>query len=1116
MGRHSGGISILCKDIYRPGIKILESSEGFVWMKLDAKFFNLMNDLFLCAAYIPPQYSENHYSKKVDYFQCLNDAIMKYGNQGNIMIAGDLNSRIGAKCEEVFHEIPTIDNLCPEEVKVAAGIRQRLSCDHKVNSYGKKLLKMCQAFSLKLANGSVPGDRQGSFTCYGVRGSSVVDYFICDNSLFNIVSRMTVHPPQFGSIHTPISTHLDTKFQVKTSCDDSLPPPPRFKWDDSRAEAFLTLLNQENNLERLRIIELKSKGDLNIDDLEDCTKELTSILFSNAAKCFKIVKKTRKRTSKPKSKPWFNKNCVSMKKRLSNLSKLLKKSPHDPIIRGNFMTIKKEYKKIVKQYKKLYEINHIKELEGLTGNPKKFWQHVKKVGNTNKFVLGYGNYISKETWLEHFKSLNNRDPALIAGNHDYCKNVEDKVEEIFITHKDSPKCELLEGKFSVSEIKFAIKQLKRGKASGSDAISNDIIKTSKSLITPILAVLFDKIVELKYFPKLWSFGLIVPIHKSGELNDPNNFRGITLNSCMSKLFTCVLNERLSLLCEDKGLIDYNQIGFRKGFRTSDHVFTLKTLIDKTLASKKKLYACFVDFKKAYDTVWRNGLFLKLLRVGISTGFVQLIKDIYSKLLSCVQVEGGVSNYFESLVGLKQGCNLSPLLFNLFVNDIIYYMDRANKDAPYLGNQQVSCLLYADDLVLLSDTKEGLQDSLVALDQYTHKWFLEVNPKKTKCLTFSKGRLNKIPDCFKLGDTTLENCDSYCYLGVIFCRSGTMKLAAKALYDKALGSMFSLLRNINKHHACKFSILTDLFDKMILPIALYNSEVWGTSLIPANLNNNEFFDFKFLSKHIVESLQIKFIKMILGVSRHTSNWGILSDTGRFPLIIRVFTFMIKYFFHLKKSPSHFIAAALATNMNLASLGVNCWFRGIERILMFCQLDYLIYTSDVRETTFQLNNLKKRLRFAFIDKWAKDKLELINTNNRLELFTSIKDKFEPAIHLTTLKVPLHRIAISKLRLSAHRLPIETGRYEQIPREERLCPFGCNQMGDEQHYLFHCEHPFIQDLRKPFMNQLAQLDPNTMSMGDKEKLRMLLKSPSNEVQVIFGKFSHNILKIFKELTS
>ena len=82
--------------------------------------------------------------------------------------------------------------------------------------------------------------------------------------------------------------------------------------------------------------------------------------------------------------------------------------------------------------------------------------------------------------------------------------------------------------------------------------------------------------------------------------------------------------RLNNYCEDNELMDENQIGFKRGFRTADHVFTLKTLIDKSFANKKKLYTCFVDFKKAYDRVWRNGLFFKMLKAKISPGFVQLL------------------------------------------------------------------------------------------------------------------------------------------------------------------------------------------------------------------------------------------------------------------------------------------------------------------------------------------------------------------------------------------------------------------------------------------------------------------------------------------------------------
>ena len=147
--------------------------------------------------------------------------------------------------------------------------------------------------------------------------------------------------------------------------------------------------------------------------------------------------------------------------------------------------------------------------------------------------------------------------------------------------------------------------------------------------------------------------------------------------------------------------------------------------------------------------------------------------------------------------------------------------------------KVSCLLYADDLVLLSESKEGLQEVLNTLDKYSKDWFLEVNLKKTKCLVFSKSRANISIEPFKLWGYTLEFCSEYCYLGVIFTENGLFKMATKALNnDKAKGdAMFSLLRDINNHNACRV-ILFDLFDMMVKPIALYNAaEVWGSNCLP---------------------------------------------------------------------------------------------------------------------------------------------------------------------------------------------------------------------------------------------------------------------------------------------
>ena len=480
------------------------------------------------------------------------------------------------------------------------------------------------------------------------------------------------------------------------------------------------------------------------------------------------------------------------------------------------------------------------------------------------------------------------------------------------------------------------------------------------IISPLIKAAFNSLLRLQHFPLQWAIGLIVPIHKSGELDDPNNYRGITLNSCLSKLFTVLLNNRLTELCDSMGLINYNQIGFRQGFRTSDHVFTLKTIIDQSFSKKEKLYTCFVDFKKAYDTVWRKGLFWKLLNSGFSSKLVYLIQDMYSRLQVCISLPNGISVPFQSLVGLKHGFNLSPLLFNIFINDLPNIIDKCNGDPPMLDGMKVSCLLYADDLVLLSKSKEALQNSIDALYNFTKDWFLDINKTKTKCLIFSRGRKSESNCNFRLGETTLQICNSYCYLGILFSRSGSFKEASKALNGKASGAMFSLIRNLYNHRSVSINLMLDLFDKMVVPIAQYGCEVWGSNYIPQNSKNNIFFDQAILSKHITETLQYRYMKLLLSVPRQTSNWAVSTETGRFPIIIKKFKAMIKYIFHLTNSKSPFLKAALSTSRVMAQAGANTWFKAASRILTYCNLEHLLYTCDTNEIDYQLRNLDKKLK------------------------------------------------------------------------------------------------------------------------------------------------------------
>lgn len=503
----------------------------------------------------------------------------------------------------------------------------------------------------------------------------------------------------------------------------------------------------------------------------------------------------------------------------------------------------------------------------------------------------------------------------------------------------------------------------------------------------------------------------------------------------------------------------------------------------------------------------------MLKKGINSNFVELIQDMYSKTKACVQLESGISDSFDSVVGLKQGCNLSPTLFNIFVNDLIHCIDIANPDAPFLKDIKVSCLLYADDLVLLSESKEGLQEALNALDKYSKDWFLEVNLKKTKCLMFSRRRASLPIEPFKLGGKSLEFCSEYCYLGVVFTDNGSFKSATKALNDKAKGAMFSLLRDINNHHACRVDVLFDLFDRMVKPIALYNAEVWGANCLPANFKNNDLLNFKFINRLSSENLHIKFIKMALGVGKLSSNWGVLSESGRYPLILNIFNYMIKFYYHLITSKSELILSALGVNIGLAKQGFNCWFRALERILTFFKIQHILYTSDTYEVAFQIYLLKKTQRKKYDEQWQTERTELLTRNSKIELFLKLKKDLKIAkyLHMTDL-LPSHRIAISKIRLSSTKFPIELGRYEKLTRDERVCTFGCGKLGDEIHYLFNCNQPFIktlwEKLKLPNMDKLKSVESYTNLLIE------LFESNELENLQKLGAHSARVLALYRDL--
>ena len=357
-GRYSGGITVLVKSELRVGIKVAHSSEGFLWIRLLKDVFHLEHDLYMCGIYIPPSNSDKELLSKVDYFGDLLSQITRFGNMGNVMLVGDLNSRVGFEGSDAFeHDIPFINNILPSFC-LSPSIPTRSSCDSTVNQNGRKLTNICKSLNLYIANGRTQDDMLGNYTCHTSRGSSVVDLVIADQFIIKNIERLKVLPPDFTSVHSPISANLHCSLPDATRRKTVIPLPPKIIWDPSKIDNLREGLLNPLSLRQLEELTLALTDPNSSSSTVDSTVSKFNTLLVGEAK--RHMKQSRKakfprnpniKTRREKHK-WYGSDCASAKARLKNLATLLMKNPKDPYIRGKYIVVKKQYRKIVKLAKK--------------------------------------------------------------------------------------------------------------------------------------------------------------------------------------------------------------------------------------------------------------------------------------------------------------------------------------------------------------------------------------------------------------------------------------------------------------------------------------------------------------------------------------------------------------------------------------------------------------------------------------------------------------------------------------------------------------------------------------------------------------------------------------------
>jgi hypothetical protein len=230
--------------------------------------------------------------------------------------------------------------------------------------------------------------------------------------------------------------------------------------------------------------------------------------------------------------------------------------------------------------------------------------------------------------------------------------------------------------------------------------------------------------------------------------------------------------------------------------------------------------------------------------------------------------------------------------------VIPQFQEFNSHPPSLIQEDVGSLLYADDVVILSTSPTGLQNSLNKLSMYCKRWKLAVNLSKSKTMCFSKGGRGSQQQ-FTLGAELLENVKNFSYLGIEISCTGSFKLAQKCMTNKGLKALFKL-KGLLRGSNLKPNVCLKLFDQLIKPICLYGAEVWGPDFIKAAMPIQEI-NTKFevsMENLTCEKLNTSFAKFVLGVHRKAQNSAVRGELGRAPLGLDIVTTILKYYQRLQ--------------------------------------------------------------------------------------------------------------------------------------------------------------------------------------------------------------------------
>lgn len=844
-------------DQHREGVGLLMSKEMsrtlIEWKPINsrlmkARFNSKYTKLSIIVCYAPTNTSEEE--DKDEFYEQLQTAVSEVPAHDMLLIIGDLNARPGS------------DNTGRSRIMGKEGYGV-------MNENGRRLCDFCEDNSLKIGGTLFPHKAIHKITWISPDDQTQEQI---DHILINMKWRTSLQDVRVFRGADIASDHLLSIASIKIKLRKTRNGQTRGKQIDSL---------------RLRDKVIKDKYNIELQNRFKAIEEGQIISLEEYNKIYtesgeKILGfKRRKKEEWIKEETWAK---IDERKQIKQKFNSSKSERIKQQFKEKFCQLDREVKKMAKSDKNDYVEKLATEAEDASsrGDLRTLYKITKTLSGSGSESSNVpvkdkdGKVISNEKeqierWREHFCSILNRpDPE----NEADIPEAETDLE----IDTDAP---------SEEEVTRSIAAMRSGRAGGIDGVTADMLKSEMKYGPALLTSIFEEIWDSETTPEDWKTGLIAKLPKKGDMSDCNNWRGITLLSLTSKVFSRVIFKRLLEALQT--VLRQEQAGFLPGRSCPEHIFTLRQIFEQCNEWNTGIYANFIDFEKAFDSIHRESLWRILRHYGIPNKIVEIIKMLYSDFSAKVICGNDLTDSFGVKTGVKQGCVLSPFLFLLGIDWIMKQTtDDARRGLRLTIFRSLEDLDFADDIVLLSQKQTDMQAKTTVLAEKALSIGLKVSKKKTKHMRVKA----KSEEPIQLYNENIEDVDDFTYLGSKLSKDGNAESEIRVRIGKANHS-FSMLRKTWKSKKIKLKTKLRIFKSNVMSVLLYGCESWKVT--------------KGIAKK-VDAFQRKCLRKILGIfwPRRITNRRLYRKTSTRPISLEIKKRRWTWIGHLLRRPADHIA------------------------------------------------------------------------------------------------------------------------------------------------------------------------------------------------------------------